>query len=162
MRARRAAATAVLTAAAIVIVLTAVPGSPAVNEIRPALQAVAVDQDWRIFAPVPRRHGVRVEVVVEWSDGARTAWRVPSCEPLLGAYRDYRWRKWSEYAASDEIGPWLWPPLARYVVRRLPPRSQSVPRRLTIVRQTQAVRPPGAGHGPGWTTTELYRAELRT
>jgi hypothetical protein len=162
MRARRVAATVALTAFAVVIVLSAVPGAPAVRAIRPALKAVAVDQDWRIFAPEPRRNGVRVEAVVDWSDGARTVWRMPSGERLFGAYRDYRWRKWAEYAASDEIGPWLWAPLARYVLRRLPSRAPSVPRHLTIVRRTQAVPPPGTGAAPGWVATEVYRAELGT
>jgi hypothetical protein len=162
MQARRAAAIAALTAFAVVIVLSAIPGAPAVRAIRPGLTVAAVDQDWRIFAPEPRRDGVRVEALIAWSDGARTVWRMPSGEPLFGAYRDYRWRKWAEHAASDEIGPWLWGPLARYVVRQLPSRAPSVPTRLTIVRRTQAVPPPGTGDAPGWVATEVYRAELGT
>ena len=51
-----------------------------------------------MFAPRPRQAGIRIEAVVDWSDGTRTVWVPPSGDPLLGAYRDYRWRKWTEHA----------------------------------------------------------------
>jgi hypothetical protein len=153
-------ATVALSLAAAVIVLSALPHPPGADVLRPLTSAVAVDQDWRIFAPEPRREGVRIEAVTEWSDGRRTAWRIPSGGPLLGAYRDYRWRKWAEYVASDEVGPWLWGPFARYALRRLPVRPGARPQRLRIVRYSRSIPPPGSEHEPAWTATELYSAEL--
>jgi hypothetical protein len=98
-----------------------------------------------------------LEAVVSWSDGRQTVWRIPEADALLGQYADYRWRKWMEWAASDERGPDLWRRLAEHLAPRLPRRKGAVPRELRVIRYTE--RLPRYGD-PVWQAAVLYRAEL--
>jgi hypothetical protein len=139
-------------------------GAPGVNAIQqrtaPLVTAAAVDQDWRMFAPAPPRTSQRLEAVTLWSDGRSTVWRIPTHEPLLGTYSDYRWRKWSENTASDAIGSGFWRPAARYVIAHLPARPGATPRLLRLVRFSRDLPAPGEGGMGPWRSVELYRAQL--
>jgi hypothetical protein len=134
--------------------------APLAHVLQPVTTALGVDQDWRVFAPNPRRTGLRVELQVEWSDGSRSVWSPPHGEPLLGSYRDYRWRKWMENATSDARAAWLLPPAARYVARRTPAQPGARPIRLRAVRYVKPLAPPGEPQPAHWLPSELYRADL--
>jgi hypothetical protein len=124
----------------------------------PAVTVAGLDQDWRLFAPDPPRSGLRLEALTTWSDGARTIWRMPTGGALIGAYSDYRWRKWAEHAGADSPGRALWRPMVRYVAARLPRRPGATPIEVAIVRRTRALARPG-GDRP-WSTLLIYRARV--
>ena len=115
-----------------------------------------------MFAPRPRQAGLRIEVIVDWSDGTREVWAPPTGDPLLSAYRDYRWRKWSEHAGSDRAAARLLPPAARYVAARLPHRPGAEATHLRVVRYVAPLAPPGEKRLTRWTPVEVYRADLAT
>jgi hypothetical protein len=158
---RRLLAHVALNGAALVIVLAALANVAGISRLtqilRPATNAAGIEQDWRVFAPNPRQFGIRLELVVERSDGTREVWAPPHEGRLFGGYRDYRWRKWMERASADRFAALLLPPAARYVTRRF---REEAGTRLRVIRYTRPLAPPGVTQPVRWTATELYRAEL--
>jgi hypothetical protein len=112
-----------------------VPGQPALN-------ALGLDQRWDVFAPDPRRQVIDLESRVTFSDGSQTTWRLPYRGALIGAYSDYRWRKWLENAIADANRP-LWRPLALWIARRVTTDVKR-PIKVTLIRRFYDVRPPGS------------------
>jgi hypothetical protein len=149
---------ALLTLIVAAAALAEVAGVP--RALHPVTAALGLDQDWRMFAPHPRRSGLRLEAVVDWSDGSRDIWVPPASEPLVGAYRDYRWRKWMEHASSDHEARLLLPPLARYLARRIRERPGARPVRLRVIRYELPLSPPGERAATDAIPVELYRADL--
>jgi hypothetical protein len=121
---------------------------------------LGLEQNWGVFAPEPRRDSLRIVALVDWSDGSRTVWRPRLRGAGLGAYGDYRWRKWEEHAGTDAEGRRLWPAAARFIARLLPRRGAVRPVALHLIRYMQPVPGPGSGARPGWRGTEVYRAQL--
>jgi hypothetical protein len=66
----------------------------------PAIDA-GLDQNWAVFSPNPRSQSIDVEAVLEFDDGTTLVWKVPDFDPIIGAYRSYRWRKWQERIRLD-------------------------------------------------------------
>jgi hypothetical protein len=111
---------------------------------QPFANALGLDQRWRMFAPIPRNEVLYLEARVRHADGTTTVWRPPTEGPLVGAYRDYRWRKLVEHAVpGGDTWPRLWPALARYAARREGARPVSV----TLVKRSADVLPPTRGGG---------------
>ena len=127
---------------------------------RPVVTAAGLDQDWRLFAPDPPRSDMRLHALTTWSDGAHTTWRMPASGALVGAYSDYRWRKWAEHAGADRAGPGLWRPLVRYVAAQLPRRAGATPVEVAIVRSRRALPPPGQAGDHLWNALVIYRARV--
>jgi hypothetical protein len=124
---------------------------------RPYLDATGLDQNWRVFAPDPRQASLRLEARVSYADGTVAIWRPPSGGALVGAYWDYRWRKWLENAVQDANRKVLWRPVALYVAREMR-RSDRAIRRVTLIRGWQDLRPPGSP-GPDarpWKSYAFY------
>jgi hypothetical protein len=143
------------------VALVGAPGlEPVARHTRPLVTLAGLDQDWRLFAPEPPRVAQRLDAVTTWSDGARTVWRIPTRGPWLGAYTDYRWRKWAENAGSDDIGPGLWRATASYVLARQPRRPRSRPVELRLLRFTATLPQAGEPGAQTWVAAELYRARL--
>jgi hypothetical protein len=115
----------------------------------PILQATALEQDWAMFAPEPRREQLRVAIVLHYQDGSSYTWHAPSGDPVFGAARDYRWRKWLEntFLAQNAEDQRL---TARWVAREAPrPGALSA----TIIRSTAPVAAPGPAPPTRWSTT---------
>jgi hypothetical protein len=108
----------------------------------PYLVATGLEQNWRVFAP-PRRTSLAVEARVRFTDGSVAVWRPPSGGDLVGAYWDYRWRKWLENVTQDEHRDVLWKPAALFAARAVE-RPGKVPTSVTLVRSWRDLRPPGA------------------
>ena len=85
---------------------------------KPYLEALGVDQNWRIFAPDPRQTSLQVEARVRYADGSVAFWRPPRGGDLVGAYWDYRWAKWIENVTQDANRRILWRPAAELVAAR--------------------------------------------
>ena len=96
----------VLISIFVVVVLTAVVawnlpesdlGRRSRYRLKPMVYATGLDQTWPMSAPHPPRQGHRLEARIAYADGTERTWRVATADPVLGAYRDYRWLKWAEW-----------------------------------------------------------------
>jgi len=164
-QAAAAARHAAVAGAALLIVAAGLRDVPGVRRLgqplRPLAELVGLDQNWRIFAPEPRRASLQIEAVVLWSDGTQTVWKPPYLNRSLGAYRDYRWRKWLEHVSRDSEGQRLWPALARFVLHTHRARAGATPRELRLRRLVRRTNSPGERAGPSaWQVFEVYNAEL--
>jgi hypothetical protein len=121
----------------------------------PYLNATGLDQNWRVFAPNPRQTSLRVEARVRYADGSVATWRPPGGGALVGAYWDYRWRKWLENVVQDANREVLWRPAAAFVAREMR-RPGHDPRTVTLIRRWQRLRPPGSP-GPDARPWKSYR-----
>lgn len=75
-----------------------IPDGPVREDIRDGLAApvnmFGMNQGWEVFAPNPPRTHVVMTARITFDDGSETTFGFPEGEPILGAYREYRWRKW--------------------------------------------------------------------
>lgn len=110
--------------------------------VRPYVNATGLDQNWGVFAPPPRQLVV-LEARIAYEDGVQRTWSLPRGGPVLDAYWDYRWRKYTEWARNDNRR-YLWEPTAAWIARH--ERAQGR-RPVTVVlsRRVTQLRPPGAG-----------------
>ena len=111
---------------------------------RPYVDALGLDQNWRMFAPIPRNEVLYLEARVRHAGGRVSVWHPPKDDPLVGAYRDYRWRKLVEHAVpGGGIWPRLLPAIARYAAGQEGADAVSV----TLVQRSADVLPPDRGGG---------------
>ena len=135
---------AVVAAIAISNLPTGAAQQRAARVTAPFGNALGLDQRWRMFAPIPRSEVLYLEARVRHADGTTTVWRPPTDGPLVGAYRDYHWRKFVEHAVPNgDTWPRLWPAVARYAARQEGDRPVSV----TLVKRSADVLPPDRGGG---------------
>jgi hypothetical protein len=127
-----------------------VPGGPVLN-------AVGLDQNWRIFAPDPRRESVALEARLSLADGGQRTWRPVALGDLFGAYRDYRWRKWVELVRRDDHSA-LWDHTARWIAARVSNETGRGVIRLALVRRWRPLNPPGVQPPQGpWKEYVFFR-----
>jgi hypothetical protein len=157
----RAAISAFLVVTLVCVWVTNLPDSLLRREVsmvtQPYLEATGLDQNWRVFAPNPRQTSLRVHARVAYRDGSQAIWRPPRGGDLVGSYWDYRWAKWLENVTQDAQRERLWEPAARFVADQMR-RDGHVPRRVTLVREWQDLRRPGApqdGEHP-WRSFAFY------
>jgi hypothetical protein len=131
----------------------------------PYMNATGLDQRWSMFAPNPRNEILYLAARVVHADGRVTIWHPPADGALLGAYRDYHWRKFVEHAVtrpgSPEEWPQLWEPLARYIASQA--HDGSPPVSVTLVKRRAVILPPD-GSAPGRTPyneQDYYTLRLR-
>ncbi|MGQ0480216.1 MAG: hypothetical protein ACT4O0_04180 [Pseudonocardia sp.] len=109
---------------------------------KPYLNATGLNQSWGVFSPNPRNLSIYVDGQVESADGTITTWTTPH-SVWLGAYRDYRWHKFSEYLRLDEHDE-LWQPFAAYLGDHVRAQGHD-PVRTTLTRRWSMSLPPGPG-----------------
>jgi hypothetical protein len=129
----------------LVTVLTAnLPASRLQDDLLKAdrlyLYGAGLDQSWEVFAPDPRRETIEVSARVDFADGSHATWRVPTRNPVIGEYTDYRWLKWAEYVISP-VYPELEKPIALYVARRFDSPTRR-PTRVTLSNRWYDLEPP--------------------
>ena len=127
---------------------------------QPYLNALGLDQHWDVFAPEPRKQAIDLVALVTFSDGSQATWRPPYRGALVGAYSDYRWRKWLENAIAD-ANRRLWRPLALFAARQASTVGGR-PVRVTLIRRFYDLRPPGTrpDRGP-WKSFAYYTLDRR-
>jgi hypothetical protein len=155
----RAAISAFLVVTLIAIVVINLPQSALrrklIGPVQPYLNAVALDQNWALFAPEPRRSILDLDAVVHYDDGSSAVWRFPHQNAVIGQYRDYRWRKWAENAVNGTANRGvLLPPAALYAASEM----QRSGRRITSV----AVRGHVALLNPPGTLPRAQRTQVQT
>jgi hypothetical protein len=109
--------------------------------VAPVVRAVGLDQDWAVFAP-PRQISLQVEGRLEYADGTVSVERFPRASGI-GAYSDYRWRKYEERLRLD-VNQRLWARYAQFLVDRANAEGRR-PVRVSLVRRWAQTRPPGPG-----------------
>jgi uncharacterized protein DUF5819 len=117
------------------------------------LYGLGLDQNWNLFAPDPRRQTIALEARIVYADGSREVWRPPSGGALVGAYWDYRWRKWYEQVTQSGTDA-IWTDAARYVARTHAARR---PVRVSLVSRWYDLPPPGhVSDAPVWHSRTFF------
>jgi hypothetical protein len=118
------------------------------------LYGAGLDQSWSVFAPDPRRQTIHVTAQVTFADGSQATWHVPTRDPVIGEYTDYRWLKWTEYLISPADSN-LWRPAALYVARRLSTPTRR-PTKVALINQWYNLPPPGQAQQPPFISTQTF------
>jgi hypothetical protein len=143
-----------------VVLLWNLPPGPPRNELRPTVgpivHALALEQDWALFAPDPRSFSVGVYATVTFRDGRTETWVPPHNGLLLSPYRTYRWQKYVERVRADDYQG-LWEPTARWVARQ----AGGDVVKVVLTRTFQEAKVPGsAGARPAPGRYDFYTLEL--
>ena len=135
------------------------PGRPhdrANKVFGPATRAMALEQDWALFAPDPRGFGVAVSATLTYRDGHTRHWEPPHNGLVLAPYRTYRWQKYVERLRGDDYGG-LWDPTAQWLARRYGPGVVKV----VLTRYFRNVAEPGSGKArPATGKYDFYTLDL--
>lgn len=127
------------------VLATNLPSSPLRDQLmrpgQPYLNALGLDQSWAIFAPEPRRAVIDLRAMVRYDDGSTATWRIPENDPVIGTFRDYRWRKWLENVIQDS-NPQLWRPAAAWAAAQEDRPGRRVVQ-VQLVRRFATLQPPG-------------------
>jgi len=138
---------ALIVVTLVAIVATNMPGSELRTRLlrpgQPYLNALGLDQSWGVFAPDPRRVVIDVSALIRFDDGSTANWRFPHEGSLLGAYRDYRWRKWEEQLISPANAAVLWKPAALWAASQEARPGRSVTQ-VRLLERYATLAPPGA------------------
>lgn len=100
---------------------------------RPATE-IGLVQDWEVFSPNPRDQSLDVRARVDFTDGTTTFWDVPDLDPVIGAYRQYRWQKWQERVRLDARSS-MWDTTAAWIADRFAGGSDRDVARVTLIRR---------------------------
>ena len=151
----------VLLSIGILVVVGAVftwnlPPSELARKTQPVFQrftfASGLDQNWSVFAPDPPTVEQNLQARILYEDGTERTWEVPTGDPVLGAYWDYRWLKWGEIvSAGADAQQWL--PTATWIARQERDAGRR-PRSVTLVRHLTP-RPIGSAGGTP-TSIDFY------
>ncbi|MGK0275925.1 MAG: hypothetical protein ACI9N0_002312 [Ilumatobacter sp.] len=118
------------------------PASPARDAVEvvwsPAVNA-GFEQNWAVFSPNPRTQSLEVVAVAEFADGTTTEWKLPEFDPVIGAYRTYRWRKWQERVRLDSNARY-WDSSAAWIAGDVA-RGDELPVRVRLVRRWRDLGP---------------------
>jgi hypothetical protein len=118
------------------------------------LYGAGLDQSWGVFAPDPRRQTIHVTAQVTYADGSQATWHVPTRDPVIGEYTDYRWLKWTEYLVSPADFN-LWRPAAIYVARSLSTPTRRTTK-VTLINQWYNLPPPGQAQQQPFVSTQPF------
>ena len=80
-------------------------------------------------------------------------------DDFVGAYREYRWRKWERRIRLDR-NDHLWRPTAQWVADRY--EDQGTVERVVLIRIFSDTPEPGSGDERVWETIEFYDYDLTT
>jgi hypothetical protein len=122
--------------------------------VEPYLNTTGLGQGWGMFAPDPPRHSTELVAHITYADGSVGSWTPPDDDGLLGAYRTYRWRKWS-FAARDDNRPQLQEAMADWLVRHGDHQGRR-PVTVELVRRWQGLAAPGSGEADGAWRERTY------
>src|SRR6056297_163393 len=118
------------------IVAPNMPASPLRVQVdavwRPA-ELIGLEQSWGVFSPDPRAQSLDVRARVEFADGSTEFWDVPELDPIVGAFREYRWQKWQERIRLDSNEAW-WDHAAEWIAGEST-RNGAAPVRVELLRR---------------------------
>ena len=122
------------------------------DPIKETVWAAGIGQDWGVFAPNPVNTSYRVEADITFADGSIERYKFPDGEPVVGAYREFRWRKYESRIRRDDNRRYL-RPTALWIREQY--AEQDV---VTVVlyRRTRRVPEPGSGQVREWEEEEIF------
>lgn len=157
-RVGKALVTVLIVVMSVWIVGPNLPASPVRDTVdivwSPASNA-GFDQNWAVFSPNPRSQSLEVVAVAEFADGTTAEWKLPEFDPLIGAYRTYRWRKWQERVRLDSNERY-WDSSAAWIASDVA-RGDELPIRVRLLRRWRDLEPLTAD---GIVDTELNEFEF--
>ena len=121
---------------------------------------IGLVQDWAVFSPDPRHESLDVRARIVYDDGTVAFWDVPEFDPVVGAYREYRWNKWQERIRLDDQAD-LWPSTAEWIADHNQ-RDGTRPASVTLIRRWIVHEPltaDGIVADSGWNEYEFYTWE---
>lgn len=136
-----------------------IPRSDIRSDIRDRLEApvnlAGLNQGWEVFAPNPPRTHVVMTARVTYDDGSTANFGFPEGEPVLGAFREYRWRKWERRLRLSRNSGFR-AQSTDWIAREMEEPDKRVTEVMLI--QTRARTPLiGSGDELEWKTTEVFR-----
>ncbi len=138
------------------LVIWNLPESAVRDELRPGLAPIirpmGIAQDWGVFAPNPVSTSYRVEADVEMADGTVVRYMFPDGDPYLGAYREFRWRKYESRIRKDENRR-RWRPTAEWIRDQFPDGEV---RTIDLIRRTRPVPEPGTNETSQWDEESIF------
>ena len=151
----RVVLSAILAFIVIALVVWNLPDSAIRDElrpgVRPAVNALALDQSWSVFAPDPTTMSFAVEADVYLADGTRVRYTFPHGDDVVGAYREYRWRKWERRIRLDR-NDHLWPETASWVRDQFDDDVTKV----VLIRRFSETPEPGTAATRSWRSVEFF------
>lgn len=145
---------------AFTLVVWNLPDSEIRSEVRPSLRpvvnAMAIDQSWSVFAPNPTTLSLAVEADVYLRGGELVRYQFPHGDDFIGAYREYRWRKWERRVRLDS-NDHLWRPTAQWVADQFPEGSVE---QVVLVRNFSDTPEPGSSEERVWDSYEFFTLEF--
>ncbi len=138
------------------LVVWNLPDSEIEDRLRPGLsptvRTVGIAQDWGVFAPNPVSTSYRVEADVTLADGSVLRYQFPDGDPWIGAYREFRWRKYESRVRKDENRS-RWKPTAEWIRRQY---SDEVVVGVDLVRRSRPVPEPGTNEATEWEEEQFF------
>lgn len=119
--------------------------------VRPVVNAMAIDQSWSVFAPNPTTLSLAVEADVHLTTGEVVRYTFPHGDDLVGAYREYRWRKWERRIRLDR-NDHLWPHTATWVRDQFHDDVAKV----VLIRRFSETPEPGTAGPRTWRSVEFF------
>ena len=105
------------------------------------------DQDYGVFAPIPRNVNPHLVGVITYQDGSSKLWMNPRMERLdhLTRMQKERYRKFFDDNLSWSLYKSLWPEICAYIARNNNDDPKNPPRTVTLVRYQSSMWPPAQG-----------------
>ncbi len=128
------------------------------DEFRPLVRTLGLDQSWALFSPDPSRTSVDVRAEIHRADGTVVIDRFPGGDPLVGALREYRWRK-LERRVRDEDYRRLWEPTATWFAEQHGSAENPVVR-VVLIRRLSTTPEPASGDERTWSEEEFYSLDF--
>jgi hypothetical protein len=125
--------------------------------VNPWLDVTGLHQNWKLFAPDPRRVTLQFEARLTYADGSKAIWHPPVGDPFVGVYGSFRWRKWAESVLSNAS---LWGSTSSWLARTHT-KDGRYPVRVALVRRFYQAPAPGRGtKQPPWGERILFTARF--
>ena len=125
--------------------------------VRPAVYMLGLYQSWSVFAPNPSTASVAVEADIHFADGDVVRHRFPHGDDLVGAYREYRWRKWERRVRLDRYDH-LWRDAAEWLAARY--EDDGTVERIVLIRRFSDTPEPGSDEERIWQSVEFYEYDV--
>ncbi len=127
------------------------------SDLRPLVNTLGMNQGWEVFSPNPSTTSINVVADVTFANGDRERFEFPGGEPVLGALRQYRWRKWERRIRLEKHRR-LWRPTTDWIAREMAQPGNPVVT-VILVRDWSRTPAPGSGDDRTWQEVEFFTAE---
>jgi hypothetical protein len=108
---------------------------------------LGLDQDFGVFAPIPRNQNPHLIALITYKDGSTKLWESPRIEWMdqLTRMQKERYRKFFDDNLAWPTYKLLWPDLTSYIARSNYDDPDNPPEKVTLFRYSSPVLPPEVG-----------------